>query len=96
MLSPVSGTDFEVPMVQGKNSERGKIGAFQARVNSALDMYTVLSENCASAASRIMDVDVASEAASMLRSQILERLGSAILAQANQEPALALTLSKTM
>jgi flagellin len=49
-------------------------------------------ENISAANSRIRDVDVAQETVEMTRSQILMQAGVAVLAQANQMPALALSL----
>ena len=48
--------------------------------------------NLSAANSRIRDVDVASETAALSRTQVLEQAGTAILAQANQSPQLALSL----
>ena len=44
------------------------------------------------AASQILDVDVSTEAAELVRKQILQSSAQAILAQANQAPELALKL----
>ena len=44
------------------------------------------------AESRIRDADVAAEAAELTRLSILQQAGTAILAQANQQPSLALQL----
>ena len=46
----------------------------------------------ARAASRIRDADVAEETAKLAQAAILQQAGTAVLAQANQQPALALTL----
>ena len=42
--------------------------------------------------SRIMDVDVASESANLVRTQISQQAAAAVLAQANLAPKLALIL----
>jgi flagellin len=42
--------------------------------------------------SRIADVDVADETASMARNQVLSQAAVSVLAQANQAPQLALSL----
>jgi flagellin len=73
-------------------SQRGQIGAFEARISTAVATTQVASENYASAESQIADADVAIEAAQLVRNQILQQAGAAILAQANQAPALALAL----
>jgi len=41
---------------------------------------------------RITDADVADNSTALLRSKILQQASAAVLAQANQQPALALTL----
>ena len=52
----------------------------------------VTRENLVAAESRIRDVDVAEEAANLTRLNILQQAGTAVLAQANQLPSLALQL----
>ena len=49
-------------------------------------------ENLSAANSRIRDVDVSTEAGEMVRNQILSQAGVAMLTQANQLPAAALSL----
>jgi len=71
---------------------RGVLGAVESRLNVAIASLTVARENFAAAESRIRDVDVASEAAELTRLNILQQAGAAVLAQANQQPGLALTL----
>ncbi len=73
-------------------STRGVLGASEARLNVAINNLEVARENFASAESRIRDVDVASEAAELTRLGILQQAGAAVLAQANQQPGLALSL----
>lgn len=73
-------------------STRGKLGAAESRLRVAINNLSVAKENFASAESRIRDVDVASEAAELTRLGILQQAGAAVLAQANQQPSLALSL----
>lgn len=73
-------------------STRGTLGAVESRLQVAINNLAVARENFASAESRIRDVDVASEAAELTRLGILQQAGAAVLAQANQQPALALSL----
>ena len=73
-------------------STRGTLGAVESRLNVAINSLTVARENFAAAESRIRDVDVASEAAELTRLGILQQAGAAVLAQANQQPGLALSL----
>ena len=78
--------------IQSLASTRGILGATESRLNVAINNLSVARENFASAESRIRDVDVASEAAELTRLGILQQAGAAVLAQANQQPALALSL----
>ena len=71
---------------------RGTLGAVQSRLEVAINTLAEARENFAAAESRIRDVDVASEAAELTRLGILQRAGAAVLAQANQQPSLALSL----
>ena len=73
-------------------STRGVLGATESRLQVAINNLSVARENFLSAESRIRDVDVASEAAELTRLGILQQAGTSILAQANQQPALALSL----
>ena len=59
---------------------------------TTLDNLQVARENFLAAESRIRDVDVAEEAANLASANILQQAGTAILAQANQQPQLALQL----
>jgi flagellin len=74
------------------NSLRGTLGAVESRLNSAVGNLTTARENMLSAEARIMDVDVAVEAAELTRLNILQQAGAAVLAQANQQPQLAIQL----
>ena len=71
---------------------RGTLGAAESRLTVAITNLTVARENFAAAESQIRDTDVAQQAAELTRLGILQQAGSAVLAQANQQPALALSL----
>lgn len=73
---------------------RGTLGAAESRLNVAITNLQVARENFTSAQSQIQDVDVASEAAELTRLNVLQQAASAVLAQANQQPQLALQLLK--
>jgi flagellin len=73
-------------------STRGVLGATESRLQVAINNLSVARENFLAAESRIRDVDVASEAADLTRLGILQQAGASILAQANQQPQLALSL----
>ena len=74
------------------SAQRGVIGAFQSRLSAALNTLENASENFAAAQSRIRDVDVAFESGELARLEIIQRAAAAILAQANQQPALVIKL----
>jgi len=78
--------------ISSLTSNRGTLGAAESRLNVTIANLQVARENFASAESQIRDVDVASEAATLTRLNILQQAGAAVLAQANQQPALALSL----
>jgi flagellin len=71
---------------------RGTLGAAESRLEITISNLQVARENFQAAESRIRDVDVAQEAAELTRLTILQQAGTAILAQANQQPQLALQL----
>lgn len=71
---------------------RGTLGAAESRLDTTIKNLQVARENFQAAESAIRDADIAAEAAEMTRLNILQQAGSAILAQANQQPQLALKL----
>jgi flagellin len=76
------------------NSERAKLGALQARFETAISNLDVTSENLSASRSRIQDADFAKETANLSRAQILQQAGTAMVAQANQLPQGVLSLLK--
>lgn len=71
---------------------RGTLGAAESRLETTINNLMTARENFQAAESRIRDVDVAEESANLTRLTILQQAGTAILAQANQQPSLALQL----
>jgi flagellin len=71
---------------------RGDLGAIQSRMESTIANLNNVSENLAASRSRIMDADIAMETSAMTRANILQQAGVSVLAQANQQPQLALSL----
>ncbi|MBF0588056.1 MAG: flagellin FliC [Magnetococcales bacterium] len=71
---------------------RAQLGASQSRFESIVANLSNVSENTSAARSRIMDADIASETSSLTRNSIMQQASTAILAQANQQPQLALQL----
>lgn len=72
--------------------QRGELGAFQSRLNVASNVLQVTSENFKAAESRIRDADIAEESSNLIRLNLLQQAAASVLAQANQQPALALRL----
>jgi flagellin len=75
-------------------SELSVVGSVQSRFSVAVNTLAVERENYIVARSQITDADIAGEAAELVKNKILQQAGAAVLAQANQEPALALKLLK--
>jgi len=71
---------------------RSQLGAYQNRFEAVIANLNNISENTASARSRIMDADIAKETANLTKNAIMQQAGTAILAQANQQPQIALQL----
>jgi flagellin len=78
--------------IQSVATSRGTLGTTQNRLTVTLTNLGNMHENLSAANSRIKDVDVADESASMTRNQILQQAGVAVLAQANSLPQSALSL----
>lgn len=78
--------------IQQLNSARAVMGAAQNRLQVTINNMSTQHTNLSAANSRIRDVDVAEETATMSRNQILMQAGVSVLAQANQIPQMALSL----
>jgi flagellin len=74
------------------DSARADLGAIQNRFESTIANLQNVSENMSAAKSRIMDADFAAETAAMTKAQVMQQAGTAMLAQANQLPQIALSL----
>ena len=73
-------------------SNRATYGAAMSRFSMAISNLSISGENQTAAKGRIMDADFAAETANLSRSQILQQAGTAMVAQANQQPNLVLNL----
>jgi len=74
------------------SNARSVLGAAGNRLSAAISTIQSFTEQLSAADSRIKDVDVAEETSSMARANILQQAGVSVLAQANQQPQLALKL----
>lgn len=88
----LSSMDNVETVLSRVRNQRGKIGAGMSRLATALSTLQSISTNVAAAASRITDVDIASESANSVRLQILSKTTAALLGQANHAPDIALKL----
>ena len=71
---------------------RSTLGAAGNRLQAAIGTIQSFTEQLSAANSRIKDVNVAEETSAMARYNILQQAGVSVLAQANQQPQLALKL----
>lgn len=74
------------------NEQRATFGAAQNRFEAVIASLQTNVENISAARGRIMDADFAQETANLSRAQILQQAGSAMVAQANQQPQQVLAL----
>ena len=78
--------------LENVSASRAELGALQNRLESTINNLSTTSENLSASRSRILDADFASETAQLSRNQIIQQAGVSILAQANQQPQIALSL----
>ncbi len=75
-------------------TDRATYGAAMSRFSYAISNLQITGENQSAARGRIMDADFAAETANLSRAQILQQAGTAMVAQANQQPQTVLQLLK--
>jgi len=85
----ITQIDADITLV---TTARASYGADMATFQSAINNLGVQYTNVSAAYSRVMDTDYAVETTNMIRNQILQQAGTAMLAQANQVPNNVLTL----
>jgi flagellin len=78
--------------LENVTSARADLGALQNRLESTINNLSTTSENLSASRSRILDADFATETAQLSRNQIIQQAGVSILAQANQQGQIALSL----
>ncbi len=77
------------------SEERGKLGAYQNRLEHTINNLKTAHENLTSAESRIRDTDMAMEMTNFTKNNILNQAAQAMLAQSNQLPQGILQLLKS-
>ncbi|MCG9723511.1 flagellin [Shewanella sp. Isolate7] len=85
----ITAIDAAIATIDG---QRSTLGATQNRLAHNISNSANTQANVADAKSRIVDVDFAKETSAMTKNQVLQQTGSAMLAQANQLPQVALSL----
>ena len=78
--------------IQNVSDMRSTYGSVQNRLDHTLNNLASYEENLTAANSRIQDVDMASEMVNFTKLQVLQQAGTAMLAQANQQPQSILSL----
>jgi len=78
--------------LQAVNSQRANIGSFQNKLSSVDSNLNDAIVNFSASNSRIRDVDIASETASMTQNQILTQASTMVLSQTNDLPKMILSL----
>ncbi len=78
--------------LENVTAQRADLGALQNRLESTINNLSTTSENLSASRSRILDADFATETAQLSRNQIIQQAGVSILAQANQQGQIALSL----
>ena len=74
------------------NTNRSALGAAVNRLEHAINNLTNVAQNTTDARSRVVDTDYSKATSDLARQQILQQAGTAMLAQANQQPATVLAL----
>ena len=85
-----------MPVLDGRldrlSRQQGVFGAIQSRLETASRVISTTALNYRSAESQIRDTDIAEDSAQQTRLTIVQRAASAVLAQANLQPQIALKL----
>jgi len=76
------------------NTRRSVLGSVINRLTHAVDNLTNVSQNATESRSRVTDTDYATTTSELARTQIIQQAATAILAQANQQPQMVLSLLK--
>jgi len=90
--SDANTTDAIITATQQLATKRAEVGATGSRLEIAATTLTVEAENLTSTVSQIRDTDIAAESTQYAKYNILVQAGTAMLAQANQDPKSVLTL----
>ena len=76
------------------NQKRSDMGAVINRLQYTVDNLTNISTNISASRSRIEDADYSAATTELAKRQVIQQAATAMLAQANQQPQVVLTLLK--
>ncbi|WWE60192.1 hypothetical protein NF212_00725 [Parasalinivibrio latis] len=79
-------------LIANVGSVRATLGATQNRFDSTINNLGNIGENMTAARGRIMDADIAAEAANMTKQNTMMQAGITVLSQANQMPGMVAQL----
>lgn len=85
----IDNVDFAIENVSIRVT---KVGAYMNRLDSAIASTDIQRENLTEAISTLKDADVAKESSNYIKYQILQQASASLLATANQQPQIALSL----
>ena len=74
------------------NTRRSVLGSVINRLTHAVDNLTNVSQNATESRSRVTDTDYATATTELARGQIIQQAATAMLAQANQQPSMVMSL----
>lgn len=89
-----SAIGYASSAIAAVNTKRSDMGAVINRLQYTIDNLTNISTNSAASRSRIEDADYSSATTELARRQVIQQAATAMLAQANQQPQVVLTLLK--
>jgi len=97
VLSATSATDALKAIdnaIEQVSQSRSQLGAYQNRLIATVNNLTNVVTNTEQSRSRILDTDYSKETTQLAKSQIIQQAATAMLAQANQQPQMILSLLK--
>lgn len=80
--------------IEAVSDMRSSLGAMENRLNNTVNNLTNIVTNTQASRSRIQDTDYAVETTQLAKAQIIQQAATAMLAQANQQPQMVLSLLK--
>lgn len=97
-VATASGAALAIDIVDGAiakvSNMRADLGAIASRLEKTVDALTAASTNVSASRSRIQDADYSVETTNLSKAQIIAQASTAMLAQANQQASIVLSLLK--